>query len=108
MTTTQTRRSFLAGLSALGVSATLPSSAAGSEGDLETTSVRFIDFGGAGCTVPQFVAEELLHAEGFSDIQYVYMGVNQSTISMMAKMRWISASTMPASSPRRSTKAASE
>jgi NitT/TauT family transport system substrate-binding protein len=80
----QSRRTFIAGLSAAGAAAAFPPiAAAAAEGDLETRTVRFVDFGGGGCTAPQFVAEELLRAEGFTDVQYVYMGMNQSTISMI-------------------------
>jgi NitT/TauT family transport system substrate-binding protein len=40
------------------------------EGPLETTTVRLARVPGT-CFAPQFVAEELLQAEGFSDIRYV-------------------------------------
>jgi NitT/TauT family transport system substrate-binding protein len=67
-----TRRRFLATLSMVGASGLLgaPSSAA-AEGVLETTTVRLADDGGI-CFSPG-VAEELLRAEGFTDVRYVPM-----------------------------------
>ena len=49
----------------------LPSQAA--EGALETTTVRIAKIG-AICLAPQYVSEELLRAEGFTDIRYVEVG----------------------------------
>jgi NitT/TauT family transport system substrate-binding protein len=40
---------------------------------LETTTVRIAKLG-AVCIAPQFVAEELLRAEGFTNIHYVDVG----------------------------------
>jgi NitT/TauT family transport system substrate-binding protein len=42
------------------------------EGALETTTLRIAKVG-AICLAPQYVAEELLRAEGFTEIQYVEM-----------------------------------
>jgi NitT/TauT family transport system substrate-binding protein len=67
----QTRRRFLTTLSLAGAAGVLrgsPSLAA--EGGLETTAVRIAKIG-AICLAPQYVAEELLRAEGFTDIRYV-------------------------------------
>jgi NitT/TauT family transport system substrate-binding protein len=67
----QTRRRFLTTASLAGAAGLLraaPSLAA--EGPLETNSVRIAKLGAA-CLSPQFVAEELLRAEGFTDIRYV-------------------------------------
>ena len=36
----------------------------------ETTKLRIIGTTAA-CTAPQYIVEELLHAEGFSEVQYV-------------------------------------
>src|SRR5262249_25713395 len=66
----QTRRRFLTTLSAAGAPALLgirPSRAA--EGTLETTTVRFQKPGL--CVSSLYVAEELLRAEGFTDIRYL-------------------------------------
>src|SRR6516162_5219735 len=67
----QTRRRFLATLSLAGAAGLVraPQSRA-AEGTLETTSVRFMRTPSL-CHAPQFVAEELLRAEGFTDIQYI-------------------------------------
>jgi NitT/TauT family transport system substrate-binding protein len=46
------------------------SRAFGGEGTLETTSVRITKNQGI-CYAPQYVAEELLRAEGFIDIRFV-------------------------------------
>jgi NitT/TauT family transport system substrate-binding protein len=69
MPVAQTRRHFLARLSLAGAAGLLgarPLPAA--EGTLETTSVRLLK--GAICGAPVYVAEELLRAEGFTDIRY--------------------------------------
>ena len=66
-----TRRRFLTTLSMGGAAGVLrgpPSLAA--EGPLETTSVRLTKVPRI-CLAPQYVAEELLRAEGFTDIRYV-------------------------------------
>ena len=67
----QTRRRFLATLSLAGAAGLVraPQSRA-AEGTLETTSVRFMRTPSL-CHAPQFVAEELLRAEGFTDIRYI-------------------------------------
>jgi len=67
----QTRRRFLAALSVAGAAGFLrtpPSLAA--EGPPETTTVRLTKSPNI-CVAPQHVAEELLHAEGFTDVRYV-------------------------------------
>src|SRR5215468_1703604 len=67
----QTRRRFLRGLSlagAVSVIGTPPSQAA--DGPLETTTLRLPKVAGI-CVSPQYAAEELLRAEGFTDIRYV-------------------------------------
>ena len=71
------RRSFLTGLSAAGVAGTFGSpgsSAAAPALALETTRVRFADFPGSICTAPQYIAEELLRQEGFSEVLQVPTG----------------------------------
>src|SRR5262245_3599630 len=71
MPTTQTRRGFLTGLSLAGAAGLLrapPALAAG--GSLETTAVRLVNDGST-CFAPEYVAEDLLRAEGFIDIRYV-------------------------------------
>jgi NitT/TauT family transport system substrate-binding protein len=71
MPTTQTRRRFLTTLSLAGATGLVrapPVLAA--EGSLETTPVRLVNDGSI-CIAPEYAAEELLRAEGFTDIRYV-------------------------------------
>jgi NitT/TauT family transport system substrate-binding protein len=71
MTGTQTRRSFLTTLSAAGAAGLVRApQLLAAEGALETTTVRIVKTPGM-CLAPQFVSEELLRAEGFTDIRYV-------------------------------------
>jgi NitT/TauT family transport system substrate-binding protein len=67
----QSRRRFLVTLTATGAAGLigLPNSKA-QNGQLETTTVRIGKIAGI-CIAPQYVAEELLRAEGFTDIRYV-------------------------------------
>src|SRR5215475_3256579 len=67
----QNRRRFLATFAATGAAGLvdLPNSNA-QDGQLETTTVRIGKIAGI-CIAPQYVAEELLRAEGFTDIRYV-------------------------------------
>ena len=71
MPLTQTRRHFLTGLSLAGATAFIrsPRSLA-AEGTLETTTVRIGKLE-AICLAPQYAGEELLRAEGFTEIHYV-------------------------------------
>ena len=71
MRITQSRRQFLATLSLSGIAGFAGARGAlAAEGPLETTKVRFVKIPGI-CNAPQYVAEELLQAEGFTDISYV-------------------------------------
>src|SRR6516162_9836162 len=68
MLTPQTRRRFLTTLSLAGASGVLrPRRPCAAEGALETTSVRLPKFSSI-CVSPQYAAEELLRAEGFTDV----------------------------------------
>ena len=70
----QTRRRFLAGLS-FAASAGLvraPQLLAG-EGGLETTSVRLAKKIPVLCNAPQYIADELLRAEGFTAVSYTHL-----------------------------------
>jgi NitT/TauT family transport system substrate-binding protein len=64
------RRDFLAGVSGMGAAAALGPRLAAAEPPPETTRVRFEHFPAA-CLAPQYVAEELLRAEGFTDVQFI-------------------------------------
>jgi NitT/TauT family transport system substrate-binding protein len=66
------RREFVSGLTvagAVGLLGLRPDPAQ-AEPPPETTTIRF-GMSSAICIAPQFVAEELLHGEGFTDVQYV-------------------------------------
>ena len=70
------RREFVSALTLAGTTGLLgvrPERAA-AEPPLETTKIRLVQIAGI-CVAPQYVAEELLKGEGFSDVQYVQVGV---------------------------------
>jgi NitT/TauT family transport system substrate-binding protein len=67
----QDRRRFLATLSSTAAAGLLHvPNVLGQEAPLETTRIRLYDWSGV-CIAPQFVAEELLKSEGFTDVQYL-------------------------------------
>jgi NitT/TauT family transport system substrate-binding protein len=67
----QSRRDFLASLSAAGAAAALGGGAAlADEGPAETTTLRLADTR-AICLAPVYIAKEVLRAEGFTDIRSV-------------------------------------
>jgi NitT/TauT family transport system substrate-binding protein len=68
----QNRRNFLTGLAAAGVTglAAMPRPAAAAEPPPETTTIR-LPAAPAACLAPLFLAEELLHEEGFTEVRYV-------------------------------------
>jgi NitT/TauT family transport system substrate-binding protein len=71
MLTTQTRRQFLSAISLAGAAGFLRAPPAfAAEGPLETTTVRIASRHSL-CNAPQHVAEELLRAEGFTEIRYI-------------------------------------
>ena len=68
---TQTRRRFLAATSMTGAACLFRfPQALAAEGELETTTVRLLKTPGI-CIAPVYVAEELLRAEGFTDIRFI-------------------------------------
>ena len=68
---TQTRRRFLAAASLTGVACLFRSpQALAAEGELETTTVRLLKSPGI-CIAPLYAGEELLRAEGFTDIRFI-------------------------------------
>jgi NitT/TauT family transport system substrate-binding protein len=74
MPMTQTRRRFLTTISLAGAAGLIRAPRAlAAEGALETTTVRLPKISSI-CVAPQYVAEELLRAEGFTDIRYVRYG----------------------------------
>jgi NitT/TauT family transport system substrate-binding protein len=67
----QSRRDFLASLSAASAAGVLgPRASLADKGSPETTSVRIAKTLGI-CSAPQYIADDLLRAEGFTDITYV-------------------------------------
>src|SRR6266550_672431 len=71
MQTMQNRRSFLATLSSAGAAGLVGATASfPQEAPLEITGIR-IAKNSTICIAPQYVADDLLRAEGFTDIQYV-------------------------------------
>jgi NitT/TauT family transport system substrate-binding protein len=81
----QGRRRFLASLSAAGtaglVGAREPLAA---DGPPETTTVRLIKIPGI-CIAPQYLAEPLLHVEGFDDVRYVASEAGQVQAELVAR-----------------------
>jgi NitT/TauT family transport system substrate-binding protein len=76
MKTIQSRRRFLTTLSSAGAAGLVgPSHSLAQEAPPETTTIRLTKIPGI-CIAPQYVAEELLKSEGFSDVQYVDGGAN--------------------------------
>ena len=71
MSLPHTRRHFLGGLSAAGAASLVRSpGTVAAEGALETASVRLPKIPSI-CVAPQDIAEDLLRAEGITDIRYV-------------------------------------
>jgi len=63
------RREFMLWAGAIGWTRALP--AIGAEGSLETKRIRIGQSLIGSCWAPQYIAERLLHAEGFSEVGYV-------------------------------------
>jgi NitT/TauT family transport system substrate-binding protein len=69
---TQSRRVFLTTLSAAGAAGVLGSRASlADEGPPETTTVRLGYWPTYACVTPESISEELLRAEGFTDVRFV-------------------------------------
>jgi NitT/TauT family transport system substrate-binding protein len=81
----QSRRDFLARASlaaAAGILGSRPSLAG--EGPPETTTIRFGKIPGI-CIAPQYLANELLGAEGFSDVRYVESEAGSALLDKIAQ-----------------------
>jgi NitT/TauT family transport system substrate-binding protein len=79
------RRRFLTGLSALAASGLAGGrNAAAAEAPPETTIARFAAAPGI-CIAPQYVAEELIRAEGFSDFGFVAAAAGIAQTEMLAR-----------------------
>jgi NitT/TauT family transport system substrate-binding protein len=78
------RRDFLASLSAAGAAGILASGRPlADEGPPETTTIRLGKLRSL-CLAPQYAAEELLRAEGFTDVRYVPAGAGIPTSQKIA------------------------
>jgi len=87
MPRTQTRRRFLAILAlAGGAGAVRTPRAVAAEETLETTSVRFVK-NPAICVAPQYYSQELLRAEGFTEISYVEATTADAVLETIAHNR---------------------
>ncbi len=94
------RRRFLADTSALGVAAFLSvSEKAAAEPSPETKRLRLLH-APAICLAPQYLAEELLRLEGFTEIEYVNLGTRHGPSVVAAGdadlSMWDTPGTMPA------------
>ena len=80
------RRTFLAGAASVGAAGLLGTSTpAWAEPPPETATARFADFPGASCVAPQYIAETLLRAEGFTDFRYVPVGKEGTAAALIAQ-----------------------
>jgi NitT/TauT family transport system substrate-binding protein len=81
----QSRRDFLTTLSAAGaVSALSGRSPLADEGPLEVTTIRLFRDPSI-CDAPWFVGEDLLRAEGFTDVRYVQVQVGARENELIAR-----------------------
>jgi NitT/TauT family transport system substrate-binding protein len=80
----QTRRTFLGGIAAAGTAGLIRTRwAEAAEGPLETTTVR-LQKGGL-CVSTLYVAEQLLSAEGFTDIGYIEAPINAADVGKVTR-----------------------
>jgi len=80
----QTRRQFLTAMSLAGAAGLVRAPPAlAAEGQLETTTVRLVRDPGI-CLAPQYAAEELLRAEGLTDVRYLEAPSDADTAQMIA------------------------
>ena len=77
------RREFVNGLSLTGTAGLVGFRAgpAAAEPPPETTTISLLKAGDTICVAPQYVAEELLRGEGFTDVRYVDAPVSDLTSS---------------------------
>jgi len=84
MSIIQTRRQFLTAMSLAGAAGLVRAPPAlAAEGQLETTTVRLVRDPGI-CLAPQYAAEELLRAEGLTDVRYLEAPSDADTAQMIA------------------------
>jgi ABC-type taurine transport system substrate-binding protein len=80
----QSRRRFLATLTATGAAGLAAPRSKAQEGRPETTTVRIGKIAGI-CIAPQYFAEALLRAEGFTDIRYVLVDAGAPAALALAR-----------------------
>lgn len=89
------RRNFLTGSAALGASSLLAiSQSASAEPPPETKKIRLVRIP-AICIAPEYLAEELLRLEGFSDVEYVEMDRSGAEGPLFANRADISSTAPP-------------
>jgi NitT/TauT family transport system substrate-binding protein len=79
------RRAFLRGMMAVGTATAFsarPVRGVAAE-PLETKTIKLVKIPGI-CVAPQYIADGLLRAEGFSDVQYVYVPDGAGTYKVLA------------------------
>jgi len=80
----QTRRDFISGIAGAATAGLVRPPPAAAEGTLETTTLRLLKSPGI-CRAPQYVAEALLRAEGFTDIHHVERGSSEEINEALAQ-----------------------
>jgi NitT/TauT family transport system substrate-binding protein len=81
----QTRRRFINSALLAGASSLLRvSRSAASERGLETKSVRLLQDPGI-CLAPEYAAEELLRAEGFTDVRYIEVATDADSVAALVR-----------------------
>src|SRR5215212_7255683 len=84
MPTEQTRRRFLASTALAGALGLIRTPPVLAESRLETTNVRLVRDPTI-CLAPQYIAEELLHADGITDIRYIEAASDAETSTILAQ-----------------------
>src|SRR5882672_8854569 len=79
------RRQFLnaAALAGTGAALGLRSGPSAAEPPPETTRIKLIEISGI-CIAPQYVVQDLLHSEGFTDVQYFQAAAGIATAKALA------------------------
>jgi NitT/TauT family transport system substrate-binding protein len=78
-----TRRDLLHGIAATAGLLGWPPGHASGQPPLETTRIKLIEISGI-CIAPQYVAKDLLHSEGFTDVQYFQAAAGIATAKALA------------------------
>jgi len=86
----QTRRRFLTCLSLTSTGLVRAPKLLAGDGRPETTTVRLAKKIPVLCNAPQYIADDLLRAEGFSDVQYIVPGVGAALTAAVSSStaRW--------------------